>query len=77
MSIARGIAAALRAEVDRNVPRIYPHTSDIGDAVETMNAGAGWPCGVDVSPAVAVECWRLVQYVKELPGALDERFRVS
>lgn len=76
MSTARGIASALCAEVDRNVPRIYPHTPDIGDAVYTMNEGAGWPGGVEVTPDVAVECWRLVQYVKELPEALDDRFRL-
>ncbi len=76
MTVARGAAAELSREIDKAVPRLHIRTQDFADALETMNRGAGFPAGAEVSPALAVECWRLVQYVRELPGELPERCRV-
>ncbi|MBD1412884.1 hypothetical protein NUJ30_08300 [Burkholderia contaminans] len=76
MNAARQTAALLQKDIDRHVPRLHVHTPDLGDALKTLNHAGAWPDGVDVSAAQAVACWRLVQYVRELPGELAEQFKV-
>lgn len=74
MSTPRIIAAALCADIDRHVPRIHVHSPDLKNALRTLNRAGSLPGGVEVTVEQAVECWRLVQYVRELPGALPEQF---
>ncbi|HDR9065510.1 TPA: hypothetical protein ACU967_002268 [Burkholderia contaminans] len=72
----RQVVAALKADIDRHVPKLHVHSPELGDTLHTLNATGAWPDDVEVSVKQAVECWRVVQYVRELPGPLDEAFKV-
>lgn len=73
---ARRIAAALKADIDRNVPRLHVHSPDLGEAVATMNEGGGWPAGVEIKPEAVVECWRVMEYVRNSEGPIAEEFKL-
>ncbi|WP_175795943.1 hypothetical protein [Burkholderia anthina] len=72
----RQIASGLKADIDRHVPKLHVRAPDLGDALATLNQADAWPDGVEVSVKQAVECWRVVQYVRELPGSLSEAFKL-
>jgi len=76
VSTPKIIAAALKADIDRNVQKLHVHAPDLGEALCTLNAAGVWPDDVEVSVAHAVECWRVVQYIRELSGSLPEQFRL-
>ncbi|SIT50471.1 hypothetical protein BN2476_830042 [Paraburkholderia piptadeniae] len=72
----RQIASALKADIDRHVPKLHVHAPELGEALHTLNEARAWPDDVEVSVKQAVECWRVVQYIRELPGPLNEAFKL-
>ncbi|WP_261541728.1 hypothetical protein [Burkholderia multivorans] len=76
MTTARQTAAALQADIDRSVPRLHDCTHGIGEALRTLDEGRVLPRDSEITVETAIACWRAVEYVRNLPGAFPERFRL-
>lgn len=76
MTTARQTAQALQADIDRSVPRLHDCTHGVSEAMRTLDEGRVLPRDSEITVDTAIACWRAVEYVRNLPGALPERFRL-